>query len=158
MLKQVKSLVDAGVAVMGHIGLTPQSYAALGGWRVQGRTAADASSLLHEARQLEEAGCFAIVLEMVPAEVAEAITRCSKGRFGGEATIILSPSQEKRRESRMRFCGQWTLDVHLTLCVRGLTFSLSLARTHTRTYAYKYITIWIYTILCFEIAPSPNYT
>lgn len=75
MIHQVHALVDAGVAVMGHIGLTPQSYAALGGYRVQGRTAAEASALLSDARQLEEAGCFAIVLEMVPAPVAALITQ-----------------------------------------------------------------------------------
>jgi len=75
MVPQVTALVDAGVAVCGHIGLTPQSYAALGGYRVQGRTAAEATKMLEEARALEAAGCFALVLEMVPAPVAAEITR-----------------------------------------------------------------------------------
>merc|ERR1740138_1402233 len=70
MVPQVKALVDAGVAVCGHIGLTPQSYAALGGYRVQGKTAESALRMLEEARALEAAGCFAIVLEMVPTPVA----------------------------------------------------------------------------------------
>jgi len=74
MVPQVTALVDAGVAVCGHLGLTPQSYAALGGYRVQGRTAEAATAMLAEARALERAGCFALVLEMVPAPVAAAIT------------------------------------------------------------------------------------
>ena len=73
-VRHVGALVDAGVAVCGHIGLTPQSYAALGGYRVQGRTADGAAELLAHARALEAAGCFALVLEMVPAPVAAAIT------------------------------------------------------------------------------------
>ena len=75
MLPQVRALVDAGVAVMGHLGLTPQSYAQLGGFCVQGRSATEAMALLHEAKMLQEAGCFAIVLEMVPAPVAAEVTR-----------------------------------------------------------------------------------
>jgi 3-methyl-2-oxobutanoate hydroxymethyltransferase len=86
----VRALVDAGVAVCGHIGLTPQSYSQLGGYRVQGKTAEHACSLLREAQALEQAGCFGIVLEMVPTPVAEAITaRLSIPTFGigaGHAT------------------------------------------------------------------------
>ena len=67
-------LVGAGVAVMGHVGLTPQSHAALGGYRVQGRTGAEALSLLQDCLALQEAGCFAIVMEMVPGPVAQLIT------------------------------------------------------------------------------------
>ena len=63
----VRAAVDAGVAVVGHIGLTPQSHAALGGYKLQGRTAAAAAELLLDAHALQEAGCFAVVLEMVPA-------------------------------------------------------------------------------------------
>ena len=74
MVPQVRALVDAGVAVCGHIGLTPQSYAQLGGYRVQGRTADAACRLIAEARALEAAGCFAIVLEMVPTPVAAEVT------------------------------------------------------------------------------------
>jgi 3-methyl-2-oxobutanoate hydroxymethyltransferase len=60
---------------MGHVGLTPQSAVALGGYRVQGRRARDAKRLLEEAKALQDAGCFAIVLEAIPAIVAERITK-----------------------------------------------------------------------------------
>eukprot|EP00316_Scyphosphaera_apsteinii_P011253 CAMPEP_0119301528 /NCGR_PEP_ID=MMETSP1333-20130426/3300_1 /TAXON_ID=418940 /ORGANISM="Scyphosphaera apsteinii, Strain RCC1455" /LENGTH=749 /DNA_ID=CAMNT_0007303633 /DNA_START=16 /DNA_END=2265 /DNA_ORIENTATION=- len=75
MVPQIRALVDSGVAVMGHLGLTPQSHQALGGFKVQAKTAQEAIALLHEAIALHKAGCFAIVLEMVPAVVAEAITQ-----------------------------------------------------------------------------------
>ena len=71
---QVKALVDAGIAVMGHIGLTPQRAAVLGGFVVQGKTAAQAEELLKDAKALQEAGCFSIVVEAVPAPVAKKIT------------------------------------------------------------------------------------
>jgi 3-methyl-2-oxobutanoate hydroxymethyltransferase len=70
----VKRLVDEEIAVMGHIGLTPQSVNKLGGYRVQGKTAATARALLDDARALEEAGAFSIVLEVVPREIARLIT------------------------------------------------------------------------------------
>jgi 3-methyl-2-oxobutanoate hydroxymethyltransferase len=73
-LTRVSGIVEAGVPVMGHIGLTPQSATLLGGYRAQGRTAAAAMRLVEEARALERAGCFAIVLEAMPAPVAEHIT------------------------------------------------------------------------------------
>jgi len=63
------------VPVMGHIGLTPQTATMLGGFKAQGRTAARAMQLYEDALALQEAGCFAIVLEAVPTPVAEAITR-----------------------------------------------------------------------------------
>jgi 3-methyl-2-oxobutanoate hydroxymethyltransferase len=68
------ALVGAGIPVMGHIGLTPQSAIMLGGFRAQGRTAAKAAALLEDARTLEQAGCFSLVLEAVPAPVAARIT------------------------------------------------------------------------------------
>ena len=70
----VKRLVDEEIAVMGHIGLTPQSINKLGAYRVQGKTAAAARQLLDDARALEDAGAFAIVLEVVPREIAQMIT------------------------------------------------------------------------------------
>lgn len=72
--RTVSALVQAGIPVMGHVGLTPQSVHALGGYRVQGREAAAAERLIAQARALEEAGCFAVVLELVPASLAEEIT------------------------------------------------------------------------------------
>jgi 3-methyl-2-oxobutanoate hydroxymethyltransferase len=74
MAPTVRAIVDAGIPVMGHIGLTPQSITKLGGYRVQGKTAAAALKLVDDAMALEEAGCFAIVLEAVPAAVAAAVT------------------------------------------------------------------------------------
>lgn len=74
-LRRVAALIDAGIPVMGHVGLTPQSVQLLGGYKAQGRTAIKAHRLLDEARALERAGCFAIVLEAIPAPVAAAITR-----------------------------------------------------------------------------------
>lgn len=70
----VKRLVDEEIAVMGHIGLTPQSINKLGAYRVQGKTAAAAQELIDDARALEDAGVFAIVLEVVPREIARIIT------------------------------------------------------------------------------------
>ncbi len=70
----VRAIVDAGVIVVGHVGLTPQSATQLGGYRVQGRTAVDAQRLLDDARALEDAGASMIVLEMVPDRVASRIS------------------------------------------------------------------------------------
>ncbi|HKP45608.1 MAG TPA: 3-methyl-2-oxobutanoate hydroxymethyltransferase [Pyrinomonadaceae bacterium] len=70
----VKRLVDEEIAVMGHIGLTPQSINKLGAYRVQGKTAAAARQLIDDAKALEDAGAFAIVLEVVPREIAAMIT------------------------------------------------------------------------------------
>ncbi len=71
----VKLIVDAGIPVMGHLGLTPQSIHKLGGFRAQGRTARAAKRLIEDAQILEEAGCFSIVLEAVPDRVAELISK-----------------------------------------------------------------------------------
>ncbi len=73
-LTRISGIVDAGIPVMGHIGLTPQSATLLGGYRAQGRTAAAARRLVDEAVALERSGCFAIVLEAIPAAVAERVT------------------------------------------------------------------------------------
>jgi 3-methyl-2-oxobutanoate hydroxymethyltransferase len=73
-VSRVLALVGAGIPVMGHVGLTPQSATMLGGFRAQGRTSARARQLLEDARTLEHAGCFSLVLEAVPAPVAARIT------------------------------------------------------------------------------------
>jgi 3-methyl-2-oxobutanoate hydroxymethyltransferase len=70
----VRSVVDAGIPVMGHIGLTPQSIYQLGGYRIQGRTADMAEMLVQQAVQLEDAGAFSLVIELVPSETAKLIT------------------------------------------------------------------------------------
>jgi 3-methyl-2-oxobutanoate hydroxymethyltransferase len=71
----VKAVVDCGIPVMGHIGLTPQSINQLGGYKVQGRTEAAAKRLLEDAKALEQAGAFAVVMETVPTPLAALITR-----------------------------------------------------------------------------------
>ena len=73
--RHVRALVRSGIPVMGHIGLTPQSVHALGGYRVQGRDEETAQRLADDAFRLQEAGVFAIVLELIPAAVAASITR-----------------------------------------------------------------------------------
>ncbi|MFZ4077613.1 MAG: 3-methyl-2-oxobutanoate hydroxymethyltransferase, partial [Legionellaceae bacterium] len=73
-LNTIAYLVKSGIPIMGHIGLMPQSVHQLGGYRVQGKTQAQALSLLEEAKALEAAGCFALVIECVPAQVAKNIT------------------------------------------------------------------------------------
>lgn len=70
----VKAIVDAGIPVLGHLGLTPQTVSKLGGYKVQGKDAESAKRILNEALVLEKAGCFAIVLECVPAQVAKLIS------------------------------------------------------------------------------------
>jgi 3-methyl-2-oxobutanoate hydroxymethyltransferase len=70
----VRKIVNAGIPVMGHIGLTPQSASALGGFKVQGRTQAEAEQLIADAKALDQAGAFAIVLECMPGGVAKVIT------------------------------------------------------------------------------------
>ncbi len=74
-LPAAEALVRAGVPVLGHIGLTPQTASALGGYKLQGRDEAGARRLLEEASALERAGCWGVVLEMVPAPLARAITQ-----------------------------------------------------------------------------------
>ena len=71
---QIKAIVDASIPVCAHLGLTPQSVNAFGGFKVQGKRAEAARQLLDEAAALEDAGCFAIVLEAIPAPLAAAIT------------------------------------------------------------------------------------
>jgi 3-methyl-2-oxobutanoate hydroxymethyltransferase len=71
----VRALVNAGIPVMGHLGLTPQSVHVLGGYRVQGRDEEGATRLTQDAKALEEAGAFAIVLELIPAPLASRITK-----------------------------------------------------------------------------------
>ncbi len=75
MAETVGCIVDCGIPVMGHIGLTPQSVHALGGYRVQGREIKEAEGLIMDAEALQEAGAYALVLECVPAPLAELISR-----------------------------------------------------------------------------------
>jgi 3-methyl-2-oxobutanoate hydroxymethyltransferase len=72
-VERARAVVRAGVPVMGHVGLTPQTATMLGGYRAQGRTAVGARRVLEDALALQEAGCFAIVFEAIPADVTDAI-------------------------------------------------------------------------------------
>jgi 3-methyl-2-oxobutanoate hydroxymethyltransferase len=72
-VERAKAIIDAGIPVMGHVGLTPQTATALGGYRSQGRTAERALQVAHDAFALDEAGCFACVFEAIPSEVTEMI-------------------------------------------------------------------------------------
>ena len=72
-VQRAHALVGAGIPVMGHVGLTPQTATALGGYRSQGRTAERALDVLHDALALQEAGCFALVFEAIPSALTEAI-------------------------------------------------------------------------------------
>lgn len=74
-VEAIRAIVAAGIPVMGHLGLTPQSIHQLGGFRAQGKTASAAKRLLDDALRLEEAGCFSLVLESVPARLAELISQ-----------------------------------------------------------------------------------
>jgi 3-methyl-2-oxobutanoate hydroxymethyltransferase len=73
-LPMIEKIIDAEIPVMGHIGLTPQSVHAMGGFKVQGRQAEQARKLVQAAKSLEHAGCYALVLEGVPVRVAQAVT------------------------------------------------------------------------------------
>lgn len=75
MAERVEAIVKAGIPVMGHIGLTPQAASAIGGLKAQGRSADTAKALIEDAKVLEEAGAFSILLEAIPARVAEVITQ-----------------------------------------------------------------------------------
>lgn len=75
MVPTIRKITTAGIPVLGHVGLTPQRQNALGGFRVQGKTSAAAMTILEDAMAVQKAGCFAVVLEAVPAEVAALITK-----------------------------------------------------------------------------------
>jgi 3-methyl-2-oxobutanoate hydroxymethyltransferase len=70
-VSRARAIIGAGIPVMGHVGLTPQTATALGGWKAQGRTAAAAARIASEALALQDAGCFALVFEAIPSAVTE---------------------------------------------------------------------------------------
>jgi 3-methyl-2-oxobutanoate hydroxymethyltransferase len=74
-VRRARAIVNAGIPVMGHVGLTPQTSTALGGWKAQGRTAAAAAKIAGEALALQEAGCFALVFEAIPSAVTDELMR-----------------------------------------------------------------------------------
>jgi 3-methyl-2-oxobutanoate hydroxymethyltransferase len=72
-VERARAIVGSGIPVMGHVGLTPQSASALGGFKTQGKTVESATQIAHDAHELQSAGCFAIVFEAVPAAVTDAL-------------------------------------------------------------------------------------
>jgi 3-methyl-2-oxobutanoate hydroxymethyltransferase len=78
MADRALGCVKAGIPVMGHLGLTPQSASSLGGFRVQGKSAVTAKKIIDDAKALEDAGCMAILIELVPDKVCEIITKNAK--------------------------------------------------------------------------------
>jgi 3-methyl-2-oxobutanoate hydroxymethyltransferase len=100
-LPMVEALLDAEIPVMGHIGLTPQSVHAMGGFKVQGRTEDAAKKLVDDARALADAGVFAVVVEGVPAPVAEEVTAAV-----AVPTIGIGAGPESRRSARRRRSGE----------------------------------------------------
>jgi 3-methyl-2-oxobutanoate hydroxymethyltransferase len=105
----IRQIVGSGVPVMGHLGLTPQSVHRFGGFRVQGRSDAAAAALVEQAHQLEDLGCFAVVLECVPAVLGARLT--------AELTIPTIGSAPERRQTgrcwSSRICGASTRAPHL---------------------------------------------
>lgn len=97
ILDIIKRLVDSGIPVMGHLGFTPQFLNTLGGYRIQGKTQEAAEEILKQAKQLEKAGVFSIVLEMVPQDSAKYITEnlkvptisCGAGKYC-DAQVLVS--------------------------------------------------------------------
>ena len=81
MADKIRGIVGAGIPAIGHLGLTPQSVSALGGYRVQGKGAAQALKIIRDAKALEEAGAFSILLEMVPDRVCQLITKKAQKCF-----------------------------------------------------------------------------
>jgi 3-methyl-2-oxobutanoate hydroxymethyltransferase len=110
-----RRIVRAGIPVMGHVGLTPQSQSALGGYRVQARTAAEAAHLLRDVQALEDAGCFSVVLECVPARVAQVVTErvgvltigIGAGVHTGGQVLVLNDMLGLFDRFVPRFCKQY---------------------------------------------------
>jgi len=124
-------LIDAGIAVVGHVGLTPQSIGVLGGFRAQGKTAKVAMEIFQAALKLQDVGCFAVVLECIPKPLADVITRALKiptiGIGAGNGTSgqilvfhdLLGFTQHPHHEKMSpKFCKQYAKvgeNIHLGL-------------------------------------------
>ena len=114
-LETIRHIVESGIDVMGHLGLTPQSLHRLGGYRVQGRDQAVATKLADDARRLEDAGCFALVLELVPSELARTITEAltiptigiGAGPHTSGQVLVLQDMLGMQPHFRPRFLRTW---------------------------------------------------
>ena len=130
MADTARRIVRAGIPVMGHVGLTPQSTSALGGYRVQGKTAASAQRLLADVQALEDAGCFSVVLEAVPERVAQLITErvnlltigIGAGVHTGGQVLVLNDMLGIFDRFVPRFCKQYArLDQTIVAAVQQYT-------------------------------------
>jgi len=114
-LDTIRHIVEAGIDVMGHLGLTPQSLHRLGGYRVQGRDDRVADKLAGDALRLQEAGCFAVVLELVPSELARSITQSlsiptigiGAGPHTSGQVLVLQDMLGLQPEFRPKFLRTW---------------------------------------------------
>ena len=96
-IDRARAIVDAGIPVMGHVGLTPQTATVLGGFKAQGRTADRAQQLVDDALALQDAGCFAVVLEAVP-----------RGRAGGHEGARRADDRHRRGATPTARCSSGT--------------------------------------------------
>ncbi len=113
-LATIQYLVESGIPIMAHLGLTPQHVNTLGGYRVQGKQQAAAEKLLQDAKAVEQAGCFAVVLECVPAELAQTITEAltipTIGIGAGNATdgqILVLHDMLGMNDNRFKFIKRY---------------------------------------------------
>ncbi|MCL6548831.1 MAG: 3-methyl-2-oxobutanoate hydroxymethyltransferase [Alicyclobacillus sp.] len=113
---RVRAIVSAGIPVMGHLGLTPQSVHQLGGYRVQGRSPEAAQRLLEDAKRLEDAGCFSLVVECVPQEVAARVAAAvsvpvigigAGARCDGQVLVVHDLLGWSYAEKRPKFVKQY---------------------------------------------------
>ena len=134
-VEAVRAITDAGIAVMGHVGLTPQAVSRLGGFRAMGRTLAEVEQVLTEARALEDAGCFSVVLECVPAPLAAAVTKTLSvptigiGAGAGTSgqvlvyhdllTMMSHPHHQKVTPAFCKHYGEVVLAIHHSLGTYG---------------------------------------
>lgn len=115
ILEVVKRLVECGIPVMGHLGFTPQFLNTLGGYKIQGKTQEAAEEILQQARQLEKAGVFSIVLEMVPQDCAKYITEnlkvptisCGAGKFCSAQVLVSDDVFGKYSEFKPKFARKY---------------------------------------------------
>jgi 3-methyl-2-oxobutanoate hydroxymethyltransferase len=113
--KIYKHIVDAGVPIMGHLGLTPQSVNQLGGFRVQGKTDKTAQKIIDQAKRVEDAGCFSVVLECVPEQLAKLITESIKiptigigaGRYTSGQVLVLQDMLGMNKEFKAKFVKRY---------------------------------------------------
>jgi 3-methyl-2-oxobutanoate hydroxymethyltransferase len=114
-LNAIKFVLDSGIPVMGHLGLTPQSIHQLGGYKVQGKDEMKANDLVDDALSLQEAGCFAIVLELVPAKLAKQITEklniptigIGAGKYTSGQVLVLHDMLGMNRDFNPKFLKKY---------------------------------------------------